>query len=150
MAHRNRECKRRALIHCTLDPDAPAMEFDELPRQGQTKPGALDLLGGRPDLLELLEDRFLILGGNTHASVADRYLNKAVHRFRADLDVATLRRKLDRIRQKIEKHLADLALVRLNLSESFVDAPVQVDTPARYSLADQHQRIVDRRGEIEV
>src|SRR5215510_10287304 len=55
-AHRDRERERRALPHLTLDQDPSAMKFDELPRQGQAKPGAFDFLGRRSDLFELFED----------------------------------------------------------------------------------------------
>jgi len=44
MTHRNRERKRRALAHLTLDPNAAAVQFDELPRQRQAEPRALNLL----------------------------------------------------------------------------------------------------------
>src|SRR5262245_35548795 len=77
-AQRNRERKRRTLPHLTLDPDPSAMQFDELPRQGQAKPGAFDLLGRRPNLFELLEDGVLILRRDTHAGVADRDLHGTI------------------------------------------------------------------------
>ena len=37
------------------------MQLDELPGQGESEPGPLDLLVRRPHLPELLEDRLLIL-----------------------------------------------------------------------------------------
>jgi hypothetical protein len=40
------------------------MQLNELPRQRQTEPGALDLLGRGPDLPKLLEDRLLVLRGD--------------------------------------------------------------------------------------
>src|SRR5262249_11174888 len=124
MAHRNREREGRTYANLALDPDPAAMELDELPRQRQSQTGALDLLGGHPHLLELLEDRFLVLRRDTHTSVADRYLHGAVHGFRRNLNPAALRRELDRIREQVQQDLANLSLVRLDLAESFVNALV--------------------------
>jgi hypothetical protein len=61
-ACRDRERECRALSHLALDPDSSTMQLDESPRQGQSQPGALDLLVSGPNLPELLEDRLLILG----------------------------------------------------------------------------------------
>src|SRR5262249_21463386 len=60
-----------------LHPDLPAMQLHKLPAQGKPKPGALDLLRGRPHLAELLEDIFLVLWGDTNAGVADRDLHES-------------------------------------------------------------------------
>src|SRR5262245_2147649 len=145
MAHRNRERERRTSSDLALHPDPSTMQLDELPRQCQPQARALDLLRRHPDLLELFEDGFLILGGYADSGVADRHFDGAIDGHGPNLDPATLRRELDRIRQKIEEDLADLPLVGLDLAESFVNTLVQVDPPARCSLADQHQGIVDGR-----
>src|SRR5262249_6545830 len=109
--HWYRERERRARPDLALDPDLAAVQFDELPRQGQAEPRALDLFGGHPHLLELLENRLLILRRDTDPGVTDRYLHGAVHRFSLDLDPAALRRELDRVRQEIEENLTELPLV---------------------------------------
>src|SRR5262249_17855878 len=149
-AHRNRERERRALAHLTLDPDPSVMELYELPRQGQPESRALDLLGGHPHLLELLEDRFLVLGRDTHTGVADGYLNGAIQGFRQDLNAPAFRCELDGIREQVEQDLADLALIGLDPPESLVDAPLQLNAPTPGPLADQHQGIVNGGGEVEV
>ena len=45
-----------------LYPDAPTVEFDELPAQREPEPRALDLLCCRPHLAKLLEDLLLVSG----------------------------------------------------------------------------------------
>src|SRR5262245_50764325 len=71
MADRQRESERRAFSHVTLHPHPSAMQINELAGQGQSKAGALHLLVRRPHLAELLEDRLLILGGDSYAGVRD-------------------------------------------------------------------------------
>src|SRR4029434_7263621 len=74
---RNRECKRRTHSHLARDPDLAAVEFDKLPAQRQPKPGTLHLLRRCPRLPELLAHRFLILRGDAHPGVSDRYLYRS-------------------------------------------------------------------------
>src|SRR5262245_1643369 len=71
MAHRNRERKPRARTLLALHPDPPTVQFHKLPAQGEPEARALYLLGCRPHLAELLEDLFLILGGDADPGVAD-------------------------------------------------------------------------------
>src|SRR5439155_14311749 len=99
---------------------------------------------------KLLEHRLLILRRDADTRVGDRHLNRAVNRFRPDLNPAALRRELNRVRKEVEEDLADFPLVGVDLAESLVNAPVQVDAPPCRSLADQRQRIVDGHGQVEV
>src|SRR5215468_9872502 len=71
MAHRNREREGRASSDLALHPDPSTVQLDELPRQGQSQARALDPFGRHPDLLELFEDRLLILRGDADSGVAD-------------------------------------------------------------------------------
>src|ERR1051326_50016 len=115
MTQRNRERERRALSHLAFHPDPPPMQFNELPRQSQAEPGAFDLLGSRPDLLELLEDRLLILWRNPDPGVGHRDLDAAVDGDRAHVDAASFRRELDRIREEVQDYLADFPLIAVDL-----------------------------------
>src|SRR5262245_26195032 len=85
LPHRNRERERRAHSHLAPHPDPPAMQLDEPPRQGQAEAGALDLLGRRPDLPELLEDGLLIFWGDADPGIRDRHLNGTVQRYGPDV-----------------------------------------------------------------
>src|SRR2546430_4464712 len=55
MAHRQRERERRACADLALHPDPSAVEFDELPGEGQPEPGAFRLLRRGAYLPKLLE-----------------------------------------------------------------------------------------------
>src|SRR4030095_5648264 len=72
--HRDREGERGALPQLALDPDLAAVQLDELPGERQSQPVAHDLLVRCPYLPEFLEHRFLILRGNTDASIGDGHL----------------------------------------------------------------------------
>ena len=65
------------------------MKFDELPRQGQAKPGAFDFLGRRPDLFELFEDRFLIFERDADARITHRHFDGTILWHRPDFDLPT-------------------------------------------------------------
>src|SRR5262249_30615542 len=95
-AHRQRECKRRALSHLALPPDSPAMQLDELAGEGQPEAGPLDLLVRCPDLPELLEDRLLILGRDAGASVGHGHLHQPLAHGGPDIDAAALGGELER------------------------------------------------------
>src|SRR5207245_5096751 len=67
-----------------------------------------------------------------------------------DLNTAALRRELDRIRQQVQDDLPNLPLVRPNFAEPLIDGRLQPDSPPPSTLADEGQRAVERRGEVEV
>src|SRR5262244_570517 len=98
--HRHRERERRALPNLALDPDLAAVQLDEFPRQCQPQSRALDLPVRSPDLPELLEHRLLILRRDADPGVGDRDLNHAVPRYCVDVNPATFRRELDRVREQ--------------------------------------------------
>src|SRR5262245_29374046 len=95
----------------TLHPDPPAVQLDEPSRERQPESGATHLPVRRPDLAELLEDRVLILRRDPDASVADGYLHTAVGGRRPHVDPTALWRELDRVREQVQQHLLDFALV---------------------------------------
>src|SRR5262249_49896562 len=98
---RQRERKRRAQAHFALHRDPATMQLDELARERQPEPSALYLLVCRPDLSELLEDRFLVLRRDTDTSVGDRDLRYAFVDRGADIDPAGLGRELQGVGQEI-------------------------------------------------
>src|SRR5215831_2231617 len=67
-----------------------------------------------------------------------------------DFDASTFRRELDRIRQEVQYDLPDFPLVRPHLTEPPVNVCVQRDAATPSPLTNQHQGIVDGRGEIEL
>src|SRR4030095_17152341 len=95
----------RAAPSLARDPDAAAVELDELAVESQPEPGALRLLVRRPDLAELLEDLLLILGRDPDAGVADRDLHPLIPGDGRDFDPAALRREVDRAREELQLHL---------------------------------------------
>src|SRR5262245_11837946 len=97
MTRRQRKRERRALTHLALHPDPAAVQLDELPRQRQPEPRAFDLLGRRPDLPKLLEDRLLVLRGDTDPGVRHGDLRRPVLQPGSDVDPAPLRRELQRV-----------------------------------------------------
>src|SRR5438874_10128084 len=60
-----------------------------------------------------------------------------IHRLRSNLDAATLWGELDGAGKEVEENLADFSFVALDLSDSLIDSPVQVNAPARGRLADR-------------
>src|SRR5262249_29496279 len=110
-AHRDRERKRRALPLRALYRDPSTMQLDELAGERQPESGAFHLLVRRPHLAELLEDGLLIRGGDADAGVRDGDLNQAVVHRGSDIDLAALRRELDRVGEEVQQHLLHLALI---------------------------------------
>src|SRR5262249_9025372 len=138
-----REREGRALSQLALDPDATAVELDELARQRQPESRSLDLLVRGADLLELLEHPLLILGRDPHAGIDHGDLDGAVGDGGADVDPAALRRELQRVGQQIEKDLLDLALVCADHAHALADDAVERDGAASRSLPHEGERAVD-------
>src|SRR3981081_4176557 len=147
---REAECERRPQPERAGDPYLAAVQLDELPAQGKPEPGALLLRGAGSDLTKFLEDRLVILRRDADAGVADRQVDRPVLGYRLHLDPAPFRRELDRIRQQVQQHLPDLALVSAHLTDAVVDGGPERDAAPSGPLADEGQRAVDRRGKAEV
>src|SRR5437879_4593757 len=98
----NGEMKLRALAHFALDPDAAAMNFDEMFGDGQAQAGAADFAGtGNVNSVETLENARLIGPGDAYAGVGDGEGHfGAVHR-RADHDLAAGRSVLHGVVEQI-------------------------------------------------
>src|SRR5262249_20627632 len=101
MTHRNRERERGACPELALHPDPAAVEFHELPAQGEPQPRALYLHRRRPHLAELLEHFLLILWGNADPGVCDRDLHESILWYGAYFNPTTLRGELDGVRQQV-------------------------------------------------
>src|SRR6266545_1363339 len=70
---RQYETEPAAFTRFAFHPNAAPMQLDEPLRNGQAQAGALaNAFGGRANLVELLEDRFVLLGGNADAGIVDR------------------------------------------------------------------------------
>src|SRR5262249_30389982 len=58
-------------------------------------------------------------------------------------------RELDRVRQQVQEHLLDLALVGAYRADAFIDGAAKRNASATRALSHESQRVVDRGGEIE-
>src|SRR5712691_645771 len=130
LRQRQREGERRADADRARDPDLAAVELDELAREREPEPRALDLLVRRPHLPELLEHRLLILGGDADTSVLHGHQGVPVAHAGADVDAAALGGELQGVRQEVEEHLLDLSLVAANRPQPFVDFVPEGDPAA--------------------
>src|SRR5438132_14342502 len=72
-----REAEGAAVVGGAFDPEAAAVELDELPGEGEAESGAFGPLAVRR-LLELLEDRLDLLRRDAGAGVGDGDLDLAV------------------------------------------------------------------------
>src|SRR5262249_11827091 len=123
--YRQRESERRSLAHLALHPDPAPVQLDELPGQGQTKPGPLDLLARHAHLPDLLEDGVLIFLCYAHAGVGDRDLCHAVVHCGAHVDPAALRRELEGIGEEVQEDLLHLALVAADHAHAVIESTAQ-------------------------
>src|SRR5207248_4800381 len=148
--HRYRECERGAFARLAFDPDAAAVQLDELLGQRQTESGALLLLRViAPDLAELLEHGLMIFGRDADPGVADRDLEPAGIAMRRYVDAAAVGRDLDRVGQQVDEDLLHLALVGLHLAQPLSDAHAQCNIVTLIALAHQRHRIGECRSDIE-
>src|SRR5262249_61890338 len=84
-AHGQLHAERRALTDSRLDPNAPAMHLDNIPRNGKTQPRSA--LGARVravDLAEFLEDPLAFFDRDSGSGIADAHSKMAVDRSACD------------------------------------------------------------------
>src|SRR6266404_6461285 len=110
-AERQGEREGRAAADRALYPDAPAVERDELPGQGESEPGALDGAARGAHLAELLEHRLVVLGRDADPGVGDRDLDRVVPERGPHVDAPAFRGELEGVGEQVEEHLLHLALV---------------------------------------
>src|SRR5262245_31010213 len=145
-----REGEGRSFTQTARHPDAASVQLDELSGERQPEPGALDLLRGGTHLPELLEDRLVILGGDTDARVDDRDLDDGALDGGSYVDLTTLRRELDRVGEQVQEHLLHLALVTLEHADLVIDRPAERDVAPARALPDEDQGVVDDARQIEL
>src|SRR5262252_4250951 len=91
-----REDEAAAVSGLALDPDAAAVQLDEPLREREAEAGAFSLLLSDVGLLELLEDAFLVFGGDARAGIRDRDAHLAVVSRGRDDDASAAGREFDR------------------------------------------------------
>src|SRR5262249_38711977 len=89
-----------------FDPEAAAVELDELPGEGEAESSAFGPLSVRR-LLELLEDRLELLRRDAGAGVGDGDLDMPVVEPGGDVDATLGRSELDRVGHEVEADLTD-------------------------------------------
>src|SRR5438270_1751626 len=136
-----------------LEPQAAAVELDQLPRQRQAEPCAFG--GVLPALPELLEDRLALLGRDAGARVGDGDLDEAVDEPGRQVDAASRRCRLHCVRDEVEHDLPQPSLVGANGDVLGMEIELEPDTfavctsgvhrdPALEDVAQRH------RGAIEI
>src|SRR5215475_15787948 len=126
------------------------MQLNELPGQGQSEPGSLDLLVCCAYLPELIEDRLLILRGDAHAGVGDGDLGHAVAHGAAHVDPAALRRELEGVGEQVQEDLLHLAFVAPDQAHAVVNSPAHPDPAPARPLTHESEGVVDGCGPAEV
>src|SRR5436190_11780050 len=81
------------------------MSFHQALRDRKTEAGATVSLR-RPGLVELLKHRRQLIRSDTHSGVFDRHIRERLVAFRGDRDLASARRKLQRVAGEIVKNLS--------------------------------------------
>ena len=98
-----------AASHGTVDADLPAVQLDEALGQCKPKPGAFRLpTAVLAELLELLEERRLVLRRYADARVFDRDFHLVGIDLRRHVDSPAVGRELDRVREQVEQDLLTL------------------------------------------
>src|SRR5207245_6806385 len=113
--HRDREREGRPAANFTLHADPAPVQFDELAAESQPEARSLSLLLRSPHLAELLEHGLLILRRNADAGIADRYLNRSIHRHRPQFDPSALRRGLEPLPHRVQEDQPTLPPTRRQL-----------------------------------
>src|SRR5262245_22804481 len=111
---RKREAEPAAAPSLAFDPDAPSVQFDEALRERESEAGPLALPHAHVRLLELPEDPFLVVCGDTGPRVRHRHEHLSVLPRRRDDDASPPWRELDRVREQVEDDLLDAALVTVD------------------------------------
>src|SRR5690606_14750661 len=103
---REGELDGRAGTGGAVDPDAPAVQFDEMPGDGEPQPGS-GVGAGAIRLVEPLEDSIPILGGNAGAGVGYPDDQVVVFGRCPDGDDAAGRGELHRVVDQVDQDLLD-------------------------------------------
>ena len=91
---------------------------------------------------ERFEHPLQIFRGNPGACVVDRNVHEAVHGLHGDGDASTLRSRLARVGEQIEKHLLEIALAADDFRSVVRNVHLQIDgAPAHAVLQDGGRRV---------
>ncbi len=95
-------------------------------------------------LLELLEDPLPILGGDAGAGIGDRDPHLAVDPRRAHVHLPAGGRELHGVREQVEDHLLDPALVAVDHVDLRIGGERDADPVLRRALAHHHHAALER------
>src|SRR4051794_7313795 len=141
---RKREDEPAAVPGLAFDPDAASVQFDETLRDCQSEPAAFALQHSDVRLLELLEDPFLVVCGDTGPGVGHRYTHLSILPRRRDDDASAPRRELDRVREQVEDDLPDAPLVTIDKIDVGRELEREPYAVLRRPLPHHHQATLQR------
>ena len=98
----------------------------------------------------VLEDHLLILGRDSDPSIAHREQNGVTDSLRLERDILALGPEFYRVRQQVDQHLLDLALVSDHFFDLGSDLALEPDPAPQGAFLHQHHRVLDGRGEMEL
>ena len=101
------------------------------------QPCAFRLFFRPADLPEFLEYRPQVGRRDAHAGVRHRDLRHAVDQTGPDVDATTCRREFQRVRQKVQEDLFELAFITRDLTQARIDRVVKRDPPPHRPLANE-------------
>jgi hypothetical protein len=128
----------------------PAVHLDQLLADRQAEPGAAGLLRQHvADLVELLEDALVVLGGDADAGVRDRDPQLIVVVPRREADAAA-RRELGRVRQEVREHLPQAIRVGAQQGQAGLDLDVECQAVPLDELAVSSRGHVDQVGDVDL
>src|SRR5205823_5120285 len=145
-----REDEPAAVSGPAFDPEAASVQFDEALRECESESGPLALLDADVRLLELLEDPFPVVYGDTGPGVRHRDKHLSVLTRRRDDDASAPRRELDGVREQVEDDLPDAALVTVDEIDVGPELEREAHAVLRRPLPHHHhaalQSLAEREG----
>ena len=100
---RDGESEPASFSRFTRNGDPAAMLFHQTSGNGQAEAGSFaHPLGGGTRLMENIENRFVLVLGDSDARIGDGDLNEVLHWTSFDIDAASGRREFNRIAEQID------------------------------------------------
>jgi hypothetical protein len=103
------------------------------------------LVSGR--LLKFLKDARLVLRRDTPTGIADHDVHFAADTSRDHVNASAILREFHRVRQQVEDHLLDLALVRLDEADGRIDLQAELQAVSTGALAHHGKSVVQGLGQ---